>query len=185
MADRNEISSEEKADLVAFLDGEADPGLADKLEERIAHSPRVREEARALQESFALLEFLPMPKTSKDFTRRTAVFVAHGSKEKSARPTAEFSPRLRAAAYAAGLVLAFLAGWLAVAAIPDPNRTLMEDLPVIERLQEYRASREIEFLRALRDQQILDKADTNRLPDSPANGDPGRPPRPPGEGGRP
>lgn len=166
MADKEKISSSERAELIAFLDGEVDPAVADRVETRLAQSPAVRSEARALRESYDLLDFLPMPKTTREFTRRTAVFVAHGVKQPPRTRHRKLSRAVRATAYLCGLLLAFLLGWWGVSALPDPQRSLLEDLPVIERLQEYRASRDVEFLRALRDQQILDKADTNRLTDS-------------------
>lgn len=180
MTDAKDISAEEKAELVAFLDGEADETVADRLEARIAHSPSIREEARALRESFDLLEFLPMPRTTKDFTHKTVVFVEQDiQKSRAWWP----SQRMILASWLLGFLAALAVGWWSVSRVPDPNLSLLEDLPVIERLQEYRASRGLEFLRALRDRHLLEKADTNRLPE------PGGPPpngRGPGpEGARP
>ncbi len=51
------------------------------------------------------------------------------------------------------------AGFFAVVLLmPDPNRQLLEDLPVLENLDEYRQIDDIEFLRMLRDAGLFREA---------------------------
>ena len=51
---------------------------------------------------------------------------------------------------ALGLLAAGAAGFLAVFLFrPDPNRQLLDDLPVLERLDEYRQIDKVEFLELL------------------------------------
>ena len=60
---------------------------------------------------------------------------------------------------------ALAAGFLAVMLFaPDPNRQLLQDLPVLENLDEYRQIGDIEFLRMLRDQGLFAK-ESGELPD--------------------
>jgi hypothetical protein len=54
----------------------------------------------------------------------------------------------------AGLLAAGAAGFLAVLLLrPDPNRQLLDDLPVLERLDEFRQIDRVEFLELLLENQ--------------------------------
>src|SRR5262249_21284036 len=71
MADPAKLSEEELADLVAYLDGEADGETAAPVGPKLRLAPRARPEAEALRRTSALLDFLPRPDPSTDFTQRT------------------------------------------------------------------------------------------------------------------
>src|SRR5262249_39026234 len=60
-----------EADLVAYLDGELDPADARRVEARLATDPEARAKATALKKTFDLLDYLPRPEPSPDFTTRT------------------------------------------------------------------------------------------------------------------
>lgn len=60
-----------EAELVAYLDGELDAASARQVEARLAHDPAARDRAAALKRSFDLLDYLPKPEPSPDFTART------------------------------------------------------------------------------------------------------------------
>jgi hypothetical protein len=60
-----------EADLVAYLDGELDPEAAREVEQRLANDSAVRARAAELKKSFELLDFLPRPEPSPNFTSRT------------------------------------------------------------------------------------------------------------------
>lgn len=59
------------AELVAYLDGELDPATTRKVEARLAQDPAARARAAELQKSFELLDYLPKPEPSPNFTTRT------------------------------------------------------------------------------------------------------------------
>ena len=71
MADEKPLSDEERDELVAYLDGEADAATQRALEAKLSRDPRARAEAEALRRTWALLDFLPKPEPSTDFTART------------------------------------------------------------------------------------------------------------------
>src|SRR5947209_1854609 len=71
MADERPLSDEERAELVAYLDGEADEATRRALEAKLSRDPQARAEAEALKRTWALLDFLPRPEPSTDFTTRT------------------------------------------------------------------------------------------------------------------
>lgn len=59
------------ADLIAYLDGEVDGDTARAVESRLALDPRTRTKAEAYKKTYDLLDFLPKPEPSPDFTTRT------------------------------------------------------------------------------------------------------------------
>lgn len=59
------------AELVAYLDGELDPGAARAIEDRLANDPAARARAAELKKSFDLLDFLPRSEPSPTFATRT------------------------------------------------------------------------------------------------------------------
>lgn len=60
-----------EAELVAYLDGELDATNARRVEVRLASDPAARAKASALKKTYELLDYLPRPEPSPDFTTRT------------------------------------------------------------------------------------------------------------------
>lgn len=60
-----------EAELVAYLDGELEPAAARQIENRLAADPVARDKAAALKRTFDLLDYLPKPEASPNFTSRT------------------------------------------------------------------------------------------------------------------
>lgn len=63
--------SAEDMDLVAYLDGELDRDSAKDVEARLALDPTARTRAEELKKTYDLLEYLPKPEPSANFTERT------------------------------------------------------------------------------------------------------------------
>jgi len=59
------------AELIAYLDGELAPAEAQKLESKLAADATVRTRATEYKKTFDLLDYLPKPEPSADFTNRT------------------------------------------------------------------------------------------------------------------
>src|SRR5437588_6202339 len=119
MADEPPLSDEERDQLVAYLDGEADEATQRELEARLSRDPQARAEAEALRRTWALLDFLPKPEPSTDFTARTMsrVGVVRPVPSAWSLATPQERPRRRwvgwagaAAAVAASLVVGFAVG---------------------------------------------------------------------------
>src|SRR5205823_3534064 len=66
-----QLNDEDKANLVAFLDGELDERTAHALETKLNTDPQARAEAEALRRTWGLLDYLPRPEPSPSFTHRT------------------------------------------------------------------------------------------------------------------
>jgi hypothetical protein len=57
--------------LVAYLDGELPEEQARQMEQRLAADPELRRRALLLKKTYDLLDYLPLPEASPDFTTRT------------------------------------------------------------------------------------------------------------------
>ncbi|NUQ63825.1 MAG: hypothetical protein HUU20_15215 [Pirellulales bacterium] len=149
-------------ELVAYLDGELDAQAERRIEQLLAADPTVRETLRQLEHTWELLDDLGAADVDETFTRTTLEMVAVEAEEEVRQVTAELPRRRgwRLAMQLGGLGAAALAGFLAVALLrPDPNRQLLEDLPVLENLDQYEQVGDIQFLEMLREAHLFEKED--------------------------
>src|SRR5580658_2364513 len=65
------LTEDEKAELVAYLDGELDDAAAHAVEAKIATNPDARAELDALKQTWGMLDYLPKASPSPSFTNRT------------------------------------------------------------------------------------------------------------------
>jgi anti-sigma factor RsiW len=65
------LTTEERENLVPYLDGELDEQTTQALEAKLARSPEARQEAETLKRTWELLDYLPKPHASETFTNRT------------------------------------------------------------------------------------------------------------------
>jgi anti-sigma-K factor RskA len=152
MADTPPLTDDDRAELVAYLDGELDATEAERVESRLRTDPRIRAEADAYQQTWALLDHLPQAEASPTFASRTleqlsAVRTIH-------EPAGRRWPSLRSWAWAAGLIAAAGIGY---AVTPNPRRTIdldsdpvyLSDPRLIENLPLYLAAENLDYLQSL------------------------------------
>ncbi len=138
--------------LVAYLDGELAADEQVRVERRLADDPEFRARLAQLQRAWDLLDSLERTEADEDFARSTVEMVA--VKAADDVQAERNKSRLRQAwLYAVGgtaMAMSLIAGYLLVARWADrPNREIVRDLPVIERVDEYRNAESVEFLREL------------------------------------
>lgn len=125
--------------LVAYLDGELDDADVREVEQMLASDAGARAALTALERPWVLLDQLGKSPVDRMFARTTLEMVAVAAAEDVAKQQAEI-PRWRRRRRILGItaiLTAAAAGFLAVAlAWPDPNRELIEDLPVLENFDE-------------------------------------------------
>jgi anti-sigma factor RsiW len=149
MAGRLPLTEQERADLVAYLDGELHGEAARAVEARIHLYPEVRAEAESLKRAWDLLDFLPSPEPSPSFTERT---LSRAVPLPATEPLARPRRWPLVTAWAASVVLAFAAGWSGYAwLVPwrPGERELVQDLRVIENYRLYEPAGDLDFLRRL------------------------------------
>ena len=151
--EQQRLSPAERANLVAYLDGELNEAESLAISNKLANSVSVRREIEMLQKTWQMLEMLERPQVDEDFKSRTLT-------------EARLSPPLQdrwltlvtdAARNVAGLVLRLAilailagAGYAATALLwPDLSQRLVEDLGIAEHLDEYQAVGNFEFLSEL------------------------------------
>ncbi len=144
--------------LVAYLDGEADESSSEAVEAEIARNPQIRVEIDSLQRAWDLLEYLDRPAAKGNFTSRTLELATRSIPPDPALPVPKApwpGPKLWSAAV---VTLALLGGafvWLRP--LLDPK--IEAEIPLLERLDVYRATKDIHFLKQLEQQSLLDQMD--------------------------
>jgi hypothetical protein len=148
MSELSPLNEDERAELVAYLDGELNDQAAHGVESRLNQDPRARAEADALKQTWDLLDYLPRPEPSPNFTTRT---VERVSALRLALPKATHHWRLWVGGigWAAAVLLIGVASYAAVIywqpKAPKPD-DMVSDLRVIENLHAYEAADDIDFL---------------------------------------
>ena len=151
MTEPSHLNEQERAYLVAYLDGELTGESARALEAKLNLNPAARAEAEALRRTWALLDYLPLPQPSASFTHRTLERLTPVQSEHTRRRQ-RWRVRLLGAGWAAALLLS---GWAGYAAynwfVPNGpgEKELLHDLRIIEHKQYYDLMDDLDFWRAL------------------------------------
>lgn len=161
MSNENLPSQSFTEKLVAYLDGELPEGDARDVENSLASDPTMRAEVEKLNRAWELLDLLPRPNASDQFSSRTLTTLKVSGvttalpNESAAAPTvalnvakpSRFENR-QIAAWSAGLIAVCVLGFVVgrMTARPDSD-VWLDDLPLIERIDLYREIGDVQFLR--------------------------------------
>lgn len=158
MSEPTPLSDDDRADLVAYLDGELKGSRARALEARLQNDPRMRAEAETLRHTWDLLDFLPRPRASAAFASVTVERLTR------TRPAPSTRRRLRPWALGVGWVAAVLltaaagfggARWIsgdrAAPPPPDAEPLPAADRRILDNLRPYETVGDVGFLRLLAD----------------------------------
>jgi anti-sigma factor RsiW len=160
MSETSPLSEQERADLVAYLDGELTDESARAMEAKLSLNPEARAEADALKRTWDLLDFLPQAEPSPNFTHRTLSRLTP-IQPTEAVPSAPVAPRhprrwlSRVGVLCVWLIvvtasaLAGYAGYQRLVPREPGERELVRELRLIENKRYYDAVGDIEFLRQL------------------------------------
>jgi len=147
-----------ESEFVAYLDGEAEAGVAERVEARVARDDAARRRLDGLERAWQALDVLPRSDVDESFTRSTVEMIALSTAEEFTRRRADGQWRTRAMLLAGllALPLALALGFAAYSGWgPDPDRVLLENLPVVQRLDEYEPIDSLDFLRKLHESGVL------------------------------
>jgi len=148
--DQQRLTPAERADLVAYLDGELDESKSRAIATKLTHSMTARRELEALEKTWELLEYLPKARAPEDFTARTLTEVQllaqRGGRLQSAAQQAA-QRMLRVGVWTLASALVFVVGYATMRWVwPDPTSQLARDLTIAEHLDEYRDVDTLQFL---------------------------------------
>jgi anti-sigma factor RsiW len=142
----------EQAEMVAYLDGELDVQQVADVEKRLSEDHEYRLRLQQLQQAWDLLDELPRSRADDQFTRSTVEIVVVKARDEinqlgSLPAWRRRLPLLLGFLLVMGTTLTgYLLSWRAATA---DNRRFIKDLPVIEKVSQYRDAESLEFLRLL------------------------------------
>lgn len=157
------LNDDEKAELVAYLDGELDEASTQAVEAKIASDPDARAELDALKQTWGMLDFLPKASPSPNFTNRTLERITLENVKDAGPKTIPLPSAgatwLKRIGWAAAVVVALVGGYLAtlrfrpetpnVEFIPDADLPLVRHLRILEKWRYYENADDVEFLKKL------------------------------------
>ena len=147
MSKQRPMTEQERAELVAFLDGELTETDAQSIERKLNTDPKYRAEADALRQTYNLLDYLPKPEPSKTFTNRTLDRVAPVRSTLALPPGGgglrRWALRL---SWVAAVLLVGLAGYAGVGRLPSHQKAATVDLTPEQETQLARDYRLLEQL---------------------------------------
>jgi anti-sigma factor RsiW len=169
MANLPPLSDEERAELVAYLDGELPKPAVRALEAKLTTNPHLRTEAETLRKTWELLDHLPKPEPSPDFASRTLdrVSTIRATPIRIRAGSVSDRRKLWGVGWAAAVILALAIGYegghfLSSRTVPgdqgrskDVQPQLVEDFRVIENQRLYAHVDDLDFLRALQDSELF------------------------------
>ena len=148
LADTSPLDEE----LVSYLDGELSPEAAQQVERRLTEDAGYRARLSQLQKAWDLLDTLQRTEADDEFVHSTVAMVAVQASEDAKSQAMRTVQRRSLAWLAIGGVLLFGAAigfGISQRRLNRPNRQLLRDLPVIERLDEYSNVDSLAFLKSL------------------------------------
>ena len=151
--DQQRLSIDERSNLVAYLDGELNDAQARAIATKLTQSLTARKEVEALQKTWELLDLLPRPQASEDFTARTLSVATRQGDDRIASAASDLARWLGIGlAWTLTSATLFVVGYLLTSKVwPNPSARLARDLPIAEYLDEYRDVGSFEFLEQLDD----------------------------------
>jgi len=139
-------------ELVSYLDGELDAVAVADVERRLAEDEEYRCRLQSLQQAWDMLDYLPKSEMGEAFSRTTVEMVAVTAAGEVEEEQVTLSTRRIGTWLAVGggaTVTTLLGFFLVFWYVSQPNRQLVEDLPVIEYVDAYRNAESLEFLQTL------------------------------------
>ena len=148
------FTAEERDNLVAYLDGELGEAMTQQIEHKLALSEVARHELDNLSRTWEMLNLLPCPKASEEFTNKTLSMAQLSTADFPGQAKIWIQQSRRIAillGWIAGLFVLCFAGFqLGRRAVPQESDQLIRELPVIENLDLYQEIESVEFLEELR-----------------------------------
>ncbi len=153
--DQQRLTPEERANLVALIDGELTESESRSLTTKLTHSATARREVELLKKTWDILDQLPRPRVNDQFQERTLSYVRSvglrtGQRFEALKRASKFAVRCAACVLTAAAV-AVAARAVTARAWTNPEERVVRDLSLAEHLDEYLEVGDFEFLERLGD----------------------------------
>lgn len=153
------LTAQDREDFVAYVDGELDDARAREVERTLSENPVARNDVELLTRTWDLVDLLPRVEASPDFTQKTLEIVQLEKPRREMHEQPWFQQARRGivlTVWAAGILLAAGIGfWVTREAVPDPVQPIVDDLPLLERLDDYRDAGGVDFLQKLQNSGVF------------------------------
>ncbi len=153
------VSVEHRDNFVAYLDGELTSEEVKNLEKVLSDSPVARKDVELLVRTYDMLDLLPRPQATVEFTQKTMATIKLADFKPDVTQSTWYKRMHLGIVAAAGLTLLAATGLLAYAStsrwVPTEEDLLLQDLQVIQNLDEYSQVGQYDFLERLQGQTIL------------------------------
>ncbi|APW59692.1 anti-sigma factor family protein [Paludisphaera borealis] len=153
-ADQQRLNPEERANLVAFIDGELTEVESRSLTTKLTHSATARREVELLKKTWDVLDSLPRPTVTEQFHERTLTYVRSLELRAESRyaPAKKWGETFLKLAVCLLIAAAGVASGFAVTrqVWPVPEERVIRDLSLAEHLDEYLEVGSFEFLDELK-----------------------------------
>jgi hypothetical protein len=155
--DQLRLTPDERADLVAYVDGELPEGHAQTIATKLTKSATARREVEMLQKTWEMLDYLALPQVNEQFSEKTVSHIRRLELQGRTWEPILAAWSARAGRLAMYLVLGgiclgigySLARWV----WPDKTERLVHDLTLADRLDEYLEIGSFDFLSQLAESQ--------------------------------
>lgn len=169
MSGNHSVRATESIDeeIVAYLDGELDSETEARVVRQLGEDATYRARLAQLQQAWDLLDNLRGSEADDEFVQSTVAMVAVQAEAEAKTMRQRIVQRRSLAGLAiVGVTLAsLLVGYtIFYQRFNEPNRKLVQDLPVIERMDELRNIENIDFLKQL-ERENLFVADASEMDD--------------------
>jgi anti-sigma factor RsiW len=152
--DQRRLTPDERADLVAYIDGELPETHSRSIATKLTQSVTARREVEMLEKTWELLDYLPLPRVTEQFSEKTISRIQRLELGGAWEPTVAAWTALlgRAMLYLLIGATSLGLGYAATRWVwPDPTERLVRDLTLAEHLDEYLEVGSFEFLSQLAD----------------------------------
>lgn len=153
------VSVEHRDNFVAYLDGELTPEGTKEIERVIADSPVARKDVELLVRTYDMLDLLPRPPATVEFTQKTMATIKLSEIQPDVTRTAWYQRLQLGIVGTFGVGLLASVGLIAYAGttrwIPTDEDLLLRDLAVIKNLDQYSQVGQYDFLERLQGQPLL------------------------------
>lgn len=151
--DRRRLTPEERANLVAFIDGELTEDESRALTTKLTQSATARREVELLKKTWEVLDLLPRPAVNDQFHERTLSYVRavelRSEKRFDSLKSATGLMLRGAACLATAALVALAAREATKRAWANPDERLIRELSLAEHLDEYLEVGDFEYLERL------------------------------------
>jgi anti-sigma factor RsiW len=145
-------------ELVAYLDGELPAAEQVRIERRLADDVAYRQKLAQLQKAWDLLDLLQKSEPDAEFARSTVEMVAiqQGKDAEQAQTSAQQKQVVWWVGGTLAVAVSAITGFFLVQyQLNAPERQLLQDLPVIERVDQLRSVESLDFLEKLREAELF------------------------------